>query len=101
MGLLLRHADRLADLVLRVALAINAELLCEDLLDSPAVLVRPLHNFLCKGLYPMCLAKLDLPFSCPRAQIVQAMGVFTVGEKRDKRPNSRLKFLVTKREVST
>jgi hypothetical protein len=32
MGLLLRHADRLADLVLRVALAINAELLCEDLL---------------------------------------------------------------------
>src|SRR5882724_4394892 len=90
MGLLLGHADRLADLVLRVALAINAELLREDLLDSPAVLVRPLHNFLCKG-YPMRLAKLDLPFSCPRPQIVLAMGVFTVGEKRDKRPNSRLK----------
>jgi hypothetical protein len=100
LGLLLRHADRLADLVLRVALAINAELLCEDLLDSPAVLVRPLHNFLCKG-YPMRLAKLDLPFSCPRSQIVQAMGVFTVGEKRDKRPNSGLKSSVTKRGVST
>jgi hypothetical protein len=56
MGLLLLHADRLADLVLRVALAINAELLCEDLLDSPAVLVRLLHNFLCKG-YPMRLAR--------------------------------------------
>jgi hypothetical protein len=90
----------LLDLVLHVALAINAELLCEDLLDSPAVLVRPLHNFLCKG-YPMRLAKLDLPFSCPRPQIVQAMGVFTVGEKRDKRPNSRLKSSVTKGGVST
>jgi hypothetical protein len=90
----------LLDLVLHVALAINAELLCEDLLDSPAVLVRPLHNFLCKG-YPMRFAKLDLPFSCPRPQIIQAMGVFTVGEKRDKRPNSRLKSSVTKSGVST
>ena len=69
MGLLLRHADRLADLVLRVALAINAELLLRGSLGLSRSSRPTVAQLFVQGL-SHAFAKLELPFSCPRPQIV-------------------------------